>query len=93
YNPASGRRRDQLIRTIEILRQGRKPETPVVIGRSLGRPEEELEITTLGNFKSSSINMLSIVIVGSTQTQISNGRVFTPRGYLPSHNSNEKGYK
>ena len=93
YNPASGRRRDQLVRTIEILRQGRKSETPVVIGRSLGRPEEELEITTLEKFEASSVNMLSIVIIGSTQTQISNDRVFTPRGYLTGDNSSEKGCK
>ena len=89
YNPASGRRRNQLVRTLEIVRQGRGPQTPVIIGRSLGRPEEKLEIMTIQDFKPDTVDMLSIVIVGSTQTEISKGRVFTPRGYLINNNPNE----
>jgi cobalt-precorrin 5A hydrolase/precorrin-3B C17-methyltransferase len=89
YNPASGRRRNQLVKTIEIIKQGRGPQTPVIIGRSLGRPEEKLEIMDIQDFEPDSVDMLSIVIVGSTQTKTFRGRVFTPRGYLIKKNPNE----
>ena len=81
YNPASGRRRRQLGRALEILRGHRPPETPVVVGRSLGRPEETLSVVPLGDFDPAAIDMLSIVMVGSSQTRITGGRVYTPRGY------------
>lgn len=89
YNPASGRRRNQLVKTIEIIKQGRGPQTPVIIGKSLGRPQEKLEIMTIQDFEPNSVDMVSIVIVGSTQTKTFNGRVFTPRGYLIKKNPNE----
>ena len=75
--------------TIEIIKQGRGPQTPVIIGKSLGRPQEKLEIMTIQDFEPNSVDMLSIVIVGSTQTKTFNGRVFTPRGYLIKKNPNE----
>ena len=90
YNPASQKRQTQLIKAIEILRTERQAKTPVIIGKSLGRPEEKLEITTLQYFNPQSVDMLSIVIVGSTQTQVTNGKVFTPRGYLPNGIYREK---
>jgi cobalt-precorrin 5A hydrolase/precorrin-3B C17-methyltransferase len=81
YNPASGRRRRQLGRALEILRGHRPPGTPVVVGRSLGRPEETLSVVRLADFDPAAIDMLSIVMIGSSQTRITGGRVYTPRGY------------
>lgn len=82
YNPASGRRRRQLAKALEILRAHRPADTPVVVGRSLGRPEETLTVAGLAEFDPATIDMLCLVMIGSSQTRITQGRVFTPRGYL-----------
>ena len=44
---------------------------------------------TIQDFEPNSVDMLSIVIVGNTQTKTFNGRVFTPRGYLIKKTPNE----
>jgi cobalt-precorrin 5A hydrolase / precorrin-3B C17-methyltransferase len=86
YNPASGRRREGLARALEILRSARPPETPLVHARSLGRSGETLTIGPLAQFDSSAVDMLSLLIVGSSRTRTfatQGGRsfVYTPRGY------------
>jgi cobalt-precorrin 5A hydrolase / precorrin-3B C17-methyltransferase len=86
YNPASGRRRDGLLRALDILRQARPPETPLVHGRNIGRAEETLSVTSLAAFDPSPVDMLSLLIIGSSRTRAfatPDGRsfVYTPRGY------------
>jgi cobalt-precorrin 5A hydrolase/precorrin-3B C17-methyltransferase len=86
YNPASGRRRDGLVRALDILRQARPPETPLVHGRNIGRTEETLSVTSLAEFDPSPVDMLSLLIIGSSRTRAfatPDGRSFayTPRGY------------
>ena len=81
YNPASSRRRDLLARAIEILAASRPPDTPVVHGRSIGRPEERIEVTGLAGFDPSDVDMLSLLLVGNSRTRTVGGHVYTPRGY------------
>ncbi len=86
FNPASMRRRRALDRALEILRGARPPATPVVIARSLGRPEEDIGIVDLQDLDAGSIDMLTLLIVGNTETRTVPGagggrRVYTPRGY------------
>jgi cobalt-precorrin 5A hydrolase / precorrin-3B C17-methyltransferase len=86
YNPASERRRQGLERALEILRAGRPPETPLVHARNLGRGGETLDITPLATFDPSAVDMLSLLIIGSSRTRTfaaPGGRsfVYTPRGY------------
>jgi cobalt-precorrin 5A hydrolase/precorrin-3B C17-methyltransferase len=86
YNPASGRRRQGLARALEILGPARPPETPLVHARNLGRPGETLAIATLAEFDPSAVDMLSLLIVGSSRARVFatlDGRsvVYTPRGY------------
>jgi cobalt-precorrin 5A hydrolase/precorrin-3B C17-methyltransferase len=85
YNPKSRRRTDQLGRAITILSQQRPDDTPVIIAASLGRPEEKITMTTLGEFDPEQVDMLSIVIVGSSTTRCMTKtcpeRIYTPRGY------------
>lgn len=87
YNPASGRRRQGLARALDILNRARPATTPVIIGKNLGRDGEQIQVTTLHDLDQDSIDMLSLVMIGSSQTQIAkrlHGRpfVYTPRGYL-----------
>jgi cobalt-precorrin 5A hydrolase/precorrin-3B C17-methyltransferase len=86
YNPASGRRPQGLARALEILRPARPPETPLVHARNLGRPGESLAVAPLAEFDPSAVDMLSLLIVGSSATRVfamPDGRsvVYTPRGY------------
>ncbi len=85
YNPKSRRRRNQLVDAIAILRGERPGSTPVIIAASLGRPEEMITTVALADFDPEMVDMLSIVIVGSSATRRiathKPERIYTPRGY------------
>ena len=81
YNPASNRRRRGLARAIEILAAKRAPATPVVVARAVGREEQSVTVTSLQDLDQSSVDMMTILIVGSTETRLTGGYVYTPRGY------------
>jgi cobalt-precorrin 5A hydrolase / cobalt-factor III methyltransferase / precorrin-3B C17-methyltransferase len=85
YNPRSKRRVTQIEKARDILLTGRPPETPVVLGRNLGRATESLDVITLGELTSDHADMLTMVLVGSSQSRVIdrgvNKWVYTPRGY------------
>ena len=81
YNPASHRRRRGLARAVEILAAGRPPATPVVVARAVGRDDQSVTITCLRDLDQSSVDMMTVLIVGSTETRMIDGYVYTPRGY------------
>jgi cobalt-precorrin 5A hydrolase / cobalt-factor III methyltransferase / precorrin-3B C17-methyltransferase len=86
YNPVSQRRRTQLIAARDILLKARAADTPVAIARNLGRDGEALRITTLVALDPAEVDMLSIVLVGSSTTRRvkrpDGGEwLYTPRGY------------
>ncbi|MEI8394004.1 MAG: precorrin-3B C(17)-methyltransferase [Rhodospirillaceae bacterium] len=86
YNPVSRGRRQQLEQAVEIFLRHRSAETPVVIGRQLGRPEQTVEVIRLGDLKPDLLDMLCIVLVGSSDTRAltlpdGSRRVYTPRGF------------
>ena len=85
YNPSSARRRARFAEAVEILLRHRPPQTPVFLGRNLGRDGEEGRILTLAELSDAEIDMLSLVIVGSSATRrldTDPPRLYTPRGYL-----------
>jgi len=86
YNPASASRRQQLIDARNLLLAHRAPGTPVVIGRAVGTPEQEVTITTLGELDPSLVDMRCLLIIGSSQSQVVRSGagaalVITPRRY------------
>ncbi|SAK62340.1 precorrin-3 methyltransferase [Caballeronia temeraria] len=81
YNPLSKARPWQFDRAIEIVRQYRGAQTPVVLGRDIGRPAEALRVVTLGELKSELVDMRTMVIVGSSTTRVVGEWVYTPRWY------------
>jgi cobalt-precorrin 5A hydrolase/precorrin-3B C17-methyltransferase len=85
YNPASARRRDAIVRAREILAASRDPATPVVVARNIGRDDETVKIETLGGAWTDRVDMLTIVLIGSSMTRLvdvaGSIRVYTPRGY------------
>jgi len=85
YNPRSSRRPARLTQAVEILLRHRPPQTPVFLGRNLGRAGEAGHILTLSELESTEIDMLTVVIVGSSTTRRLDSdpaRLYTPRGYL-----------
>lgn len=83
YNPASRSRREQITRARDLFLEHRDPSTPVVVGRAVGSADQEITVTTLGDLDVDTIDMRTLLIVGSSQTRIvpGTGRVFTPRRY------------
>lgn len=86
YNPVSKRRRTQLAAAREILLQHRPADTPVILGVNLGRPEETVRVTTLEALTVDEVDMLTTVLVGSSNSRAvmkGDGKpfVYTPRGY------------
>jgi len=86
YNPRSLKRRDQLERAIAILKPYRAEDTPVIVASNLGRTEEKVHIVPLKDFDPEAVDMLTLVMVGSSQSksfQRGDGRTYayTPRGY------------
>jgi precorrin-2 C20-methyltransferase / precorrin-3B C17-methyltransferase len=83
YNPASRSRRQQLADARELLLAHRDPGTPVVVGRAVGTPEQQITVTTLGGLDPDEVDMQCLLIVGSSQTRVlrDGTRVITPRHY------------
>ncbi|UCZ81852.1 precorrin-3B C(17)-methyltransferase [Pseudomonas sp. L5B5] len=86
YNPISRSRPWQLGRALEIVRQHRTPQTPVVLGRDVGRPGQTLRVITLGELTPEQVDMRTMVLVGSSTTCVfpraEGGEwVYTPRWY------------
>jgi cobalt-precorrin 5A hydrolase/precorrin-3B C17-methyltransferase len=86
YNPRSLKRRDQLERAFAILKNHRPPDTPVIIASNLGRIEENVRIVKFADFNPDDVDMLTLVMVGSSQSKSfarSDGKTYayTPRGY------------
>ena len=85
YNPVSKRRRTLLAEARDILLAHRPPETPVLLATSLGRPEEELRYRRLDQLEVDEVDMLTVVLIGSSQSRLAalgeGPRMFTPRGY------------
>jgi precorrin-2 C20-methyltransferase/precorrin-3B C17-methyltransferase len=83
YNPASRTRREQIVRAHELLLELRAPDTPVVVGRDVGREGEDLMITTLEALDPEDIDMSCLLIIGSSQTRLGHGAtVWTSRSHI-----------
>ncbi|WP_312936346.1 precorrin-3B C(17)-methyltransferase [Pseudomonas sp.] len=89
YNPISRSRPHQLGRALEVVRRHRSAQTPVVLGRDVGRPGATLKVVSLGELQPEMVDMRTMVLVGSSTTctfDRADGRqwVYTPRWY-PGH--------
>ena len=94
YNPVSKRRRTLLAEARNILLEHRPADTPVLLASSLGRPEEELRYRSLSELQVEDADMLTTVLVGSSQSRLFvTGRgqhMYTPRGYAAKSGSQLK---
>ena len=87
YNPASRTRTWQVGAVRDLVLRHRPPVTPVVVGRGVGRPGEQVTITSLGELDPAGVDMSTLLIIGSSTTRAFEQRgraaVFTPRRYPP----------
>lgn len=81
YNPRSKGRKDHLEKVVEIISKHRKKETPVGIVKNSGRGGNEITITTLDSIDYEKIDMLTVILIGNSNTYIENDKIITPRGY------------
>ncbi|MFJ1730255.1 precorrin-2 C(20)-methyltransferase [Streptomyces sp. NPDC088254] len=86
YNPGSRSRTWQVGKARELLLEYRPPETPVVVARDVGGPQESVRVVRLGELEPAEVDMRTVLLVGSSQTQVvrrGDGEeiVWTPRRY------------
>jgi len=86
YNPASRARPTRITQAFELLRGEKASTTPVAFARAVGRADETLIMTTLGEADPSLADMATLVVIGSSETRFI-GRdggwawMLTPRAY------------
>lgn len=81
YNPRSQGRSWQLAAALAIAREYRPPSTPVAFGRQVTRAEEQITLVSLAEADPAQADMLTIVLIGNSQSFTLAGRMVTPRGY------------
>lgn len=86
YNPVSKKRRTQLAWARDRLLEHRPASTPVILATNLGREGELIRIVPLGALDVDDVDMLTVVVVGSSNSSTvatGDGKswVYTPRGY------------
>ena len=81
YNPKSHGRYWQLYRLQELFLQERSADTPVGYVRQAGRDEQEIKVTTLAAFDPEDVDMFTVILIGNSQSYISDSKIITPRGY------------
>ena len=81
YNPRSKGRKDHLKRVLDIILKHRSPKTPVGLVKNSGRANREITVTSLEELDYEKVDMLTVLIIGNSNTYIKDGKIITPRGY------------
>ncbi len=74
YNPVSQRRRTLLAEARDILLGHRPADCPVLLASNLGRPEERIAYRRLADLSVDEVDMLTVVLVGSSQSRLAGPR-------------------
>jgi precorrin-3B C17-methyltransferase len=86
YNPASQARPTRIVQAFDLLRGMKASTTPVAFARAVGRADETLTLTTLGEADGSLADMATLVVIGSSETRFiardgARSWMVTPRAY------------
>ncbi len=82
FNPQSIERNWQLKSVIDQCLKSRPCNTPVLIARQVGRENQSKKFFNLNTIPFKEIDMLTIIIIGNSQTTLIDEIFLTPRGYL-----------
>jgi len=85
YNPASKARPWQLGEALDLIGRHRASDTPLIFAQAVTRPDENIELTTLGRADPSRADMRTILIVGSSATKLISRGESKPFVYTPRH--------
>ena len=69
FNPASKARPEQIHQAFTLLRGCKAAATPVAFARAIGRPDERIVLTTLGDADPAIADMSTLVLIGSSETR------------------------
>lgn len=83
YNPISRARPWQLGRAFDIVAAILPAATPIMFGRAAGRPDERLNVVTLGEADAATADMATCVIIGSAETRLVTREGRAPLVYSP----------
>ena len=89
YNPRSKSRPDYLDVVLALVRVARGPEVPAGVVRLAGRPGQEIWSGPISGLVTAKVDMLSLVLIGNSATQLVQGRMITPRGYFHKETKGE----
>ena len=81
YNPSSHKRKDYLMRACDILLRSIDEERICGYVENIGRDGTKVETCTLKELREREVNMFTTVFIGSSGTEIINGKLITKRGY------------
>ncbi len=87
YNPISSARPWQLGAALNIVLAIRSADTPIILARAVGRPDEQIRILPLSEVDASMADMSTMVIIGASTTRLIERPdnqapyVYTPRFY------------
>jgi precorrin-3B C17-methyltransferase len=86
FNPASKARPDRIHEAFTLLRGCRPATIPVAFARAIGRPDERIVLTTIGEANPSIADMSTLVLIGSSATRFVQrpggmSWLLTPRSY------------
>ncbi|MDB4975222.1 MAG: cobJ [Myxococcaceae bacterium] len=83
YNPASKARPEQVHKAFALLRGERSADTVVVFAKAIGRPDEEVHITSLGEAEPALADMRTLLLFGASTTRCLERTGGTPWVYSP----------
>ncbi len=69
YNPASQARPTRIFEAFDLLRQRKSAATPVAFARAVGRADERIVLTDLGEADPGLADMSTLVFIGSSETR------------------------
>jgi len=86
YNPASKARPKRIFQAFDLLRRRKDAATPVAFARAVGRADERIVLTNLGEADPGLADMSTLVLIGSSETRfVARGAarpwLLTPRSY------------
>lgn len=83
YNPASTARPDRIFDAFAVLRGMKGAATPVAFARAIGRNDERVVVTTLGEADPALADMSTLVMIGSSETRLIARPAAPPFVYTP----------
>ena len=88
YNPSSHKRKDYLMRACDILLRSIEGERACGYVENIGREDTRAATCSLKELRDTRVNMFTTVFIGSSGSEIIDGKLITKRGYHIGRNTN-----